>query len=171
MARGVAPQRCGTIRAVRFHPLSLRRPAAARCPKKRHCSGPVRRPPMPTSAPPPLPESPAPATPLAPAGPDDLTETSGERPMSDSSAEAAEHSRRALKSFVVRAGRMGTGQQRALAELGPRFMLPFQPGTLLQPAEVFGRSAPLVLEIGFGMGAATAEIAAARPDTDFLGGE
>lgn len=79
--------------------------------------------------------------------------------------------RRALRSFVVRAGRMGTGQQRALAELGPRYVLPFQPGPWLQPQAVFGRTAPLVLEIGFGMGAATAEIATHRPDTDFLGVE
>ncbi len=78
--------------------------------------------------------------------------------------------RRAIRSFVLRAGRMGTGQQRALETLGPRFVLPFSPAPIV-PAAVFGREAPLVLEIGFGMGAATAEIAAARPDTDFLGVE
>jgi tRNA (guanine-N7-)-methyltransferase len=65
---------------------------------------------------------------------------------------------------------MGTGQQRALETLGPRFVLPFAAQPLDAPA-VFGRRAPLVLEIGFGMGAATAEIAAQRPDTDFLGVE
>jgi tRNA (guanine-N7-)-methyltransferase len=78
--------------------------------------------------------------------------------------------RRTIRSFVLRAGRMGTGQQRALETLGPRFVLPFARAPI-DPAEVFGRKAPLVLEIGFGMGAATAEIAAARPDTDFLGVE
>jgi tRNA (guanine-N7-)-methyltransferase len=78
--------------------------------------------------------------------------------------------RRAIRSFVLRAGRMGTGQQRALETLGPRFVLPFSPSPL-DAAKEFGRAAPLVLEIGFGMGAATAEIAAARPDTDFLGVE
>ncbi len=77
---------------------------------------------------------------------------------------------RPIRSFVLRAGRMGSGQVRALAELGPRFVLPFQ-NTPLDPAAVFGRSAPLVLEIGFGMGDATAQIAAARPDTDFIGCE
>ena len=77
---------------------------------------------------------------------------------------------RAIRSFVLRAGRMGTGQQRALAELGPRFVLPYQ-ATLLQPEAVFGRSAPVVLEIGFGMGDTTAEIAAARPEQDYLGVE
>ena len=78
--------------------------------------------------------------------------------------------RRAIKSFVLRAGRMGSGQVRAMEELGPAYVLPYaaQP---LDPAQAFGRSAPLVLEIGFGMGDATAAIAAALPDTDFLGVE
>ena len=78
--------------------------------------------------------------------------------------------RRPIRSFVLRAGRMGTGQQRALQELGPRFVLPFQHAPL-DPAAVFGRQAPLVLEIGFGMGDATAQIAAAQPDLDFIGVE
>jgi tRNA (guanine-N7-)-methyltransferase len=75
--------------------------------------------------------------------------------------------RRPVKSYVLRAGRMGTGQVRALAELAPRWVLPFsaQP---LDAARAFGRDAPLLLEIGFGMGQATAAIAAARPDDDFL---
>ena len=77
---------------------------------------------------------------------------------------------RAIRSYVLRAGRLGTGQQRALAELGPRFILPFRPQALDFDA-VFGRKAPVVLEIGFGMGDATAQIAASRPDTDFIGVE
>lgn len=80
------------------------------------------------------------------------------------------HPHRTVRSYVLRAGRMGAGQQRALAELGPRYVLPFQPTPLDLPA-VFGRRAPCVLEIGFGMGGATAQIAAARPDTDFIGVE
>jgi tRNA (guanine-N7-)-methyltransferase len=76
--------------------------------------------------------------------------------------------RRSIRSFVVRAGRMGTGQTRALAELGPRFVLPYTPAALDARA-AFGRDAPLVLEIGFGMGDATAAIAAAAPEKDFLG--
>jgi tRNA (guanine-N7-)-methyltransferase len=76
--------------------------------------------------------------------------------------------RRPLRSFVLRAGRMGPGQQRALAELGPRFLLPFRPAPL-DLAATFGRAAPCVLEIGFGMGDATAQVAAAMPGTDFLG--
>jgi len=78
--------------------------------------------------------------------------------------------RRAIKSFVTRAGRMGTGQIKALAELGPKFVLPYEPERI-DPEQVFGRKAPLVLEIGFGMGGATAEIAATLPDHDFIGCE
>jgi tRNA (guanine-N7-)-methyltransferase len=78
--------------------------------------------------------------------------------------------RRGIRSFVVRAGRMGPGQTRALAELGPRFVLPYS-GAAVDWTAVFGRDAPRVLEIGFGMGDATAAIAQARPDTDFIGVE
>jgi tRNA (guanine-N7-)-methyltransferase len=75
-----------------------------------------------------------------------------------------------VRSFVLRAGRIGPGQQRALDELGPRFVLPFQ-AQPLDLAQTFGRDAPVVLEIGFGMGDATAQVAAAMPDTDFIGVE
>jgi tRNA (guanine-N7-)-methyltransferase len=77
---------------------------------------------------------------------------------------------RPVRSYVLRGGRMGSGQQRALAELGPRFVLPYQPRPL-DLAATFGRQAPVVLEIGFGMGDATAAIAAARPEVDFIGAE
>ena len=62
---------------------------------------------------------------------------------------------------------MGSGQVRALAELGPRFVLPLQP-VPIDPVAVFGRNAPLVVEIGFGMGQATAQIAALQRDADFI---
>jgi tRNA (guanine-N7-)-methyltransferase len=65
---------------------------------------------------------------------------------------------------------MGTGQVRALETLGPRYVVPYAE-QLLDPATVFGRQASLVLEIGFGMGDATAQIAQALPNTDFLGVE
>jgi tRNA (guanine-N7-)-methyltransferase len=74
----------------------------------------------------------------------------------------------AIRSYVLRAGRIGPGQQRALAELGPRFLLPFA-ARPLDVRATFGRDAPTVLEIGFGMGDATAQIAAAMPGTDFIG--
>jgi tRNA (guanine-N7-)-methyltransferase len=80
------------------------------------------------------------------------------------------HPRRPIRSFVMRGGRTGPGQQRALAELGPRFVLPYRP-QLLDLSTTFGRNAPCILEIGFGMGDATAQVAAALPDHDFLGVE
>jgi len=75
--------------------------------------------------------------------------------------------RRTIKSFVMRAGRTTEGQARALETLGPTFLLPFKPETLDYPA-VFGRQAPVVLEIGFGMGDATAKIAQVMPEVDFI---
>ena len=63
---------------------------------------------------------------------------------------------------------MGTGQQKALAELGPSHVLPYRPQPL-DLAAAFGRQADTIVEIGFGMGGATAEIAAARPADNFLG--
>ncbi len=75
---------------------------------------------------------------------------------------------RAIRSFVLRAGRLGTGQQKALSELGPRFLLSYS-GQMLDMAEIFGRSAPKILEIGFGMGSATALIAQEHPENDYLG--
>jgi tRNA (guanine-N7-)-methyltransferase len=76
--------------------------------------------------------------------------------------------RRPVRSYVLRAGRMGSGQVRALAELAPRYVVPFD-GAPLDPGTLFGRVAPLVVEVGFGMGQATAEIAAAHPERDFIG--
>jgi len=73
-----------------------------------------------------------------------------------------------IRSFVVRAGRIGPGQARALATLAPRFVIPFVAAPV-DLAAVFGRVAPLVVEIGFGMGSATAAIAAAAPHVDFVG--
>jgi tRNA (guanine-N7-)-methyltransferase len=80
----------------------------------------------------------------------------------------SEPQRRPVRSYVLRAGRMGSGQQRALAELAPRLVLPFEEHPIDSVA-LFGRAAPLVVEIGFGMGQATAAIAAERPDANFLG--
>ncbi|MET0384059.1 MAG: tRNA (guanosine(46)-N7)-methyltransferase TrmB [Burkholderiaceae bacterium] len=76
--------------------------------------------------------------------------------------------RRGIRSFVLRAGRMGTGQQKAMETLAPLHLIPHE-RKLLDFARAFGREAPVILEIGFGMGDATAQIAAARPGHDFLG--
>ena len=74
---------------------------------------------------------------------------------------------RAIRSFVLRAGRTTTGQQRALDALGPRFLVPYT-ATPLDLRAAFGREAPTILEIGFGMGDATAHIAALMPERNFL---
>jgi tRNA (guanine-N7-)-methyltransferase len=87
-----------------------------------------------------------------------------------SAAPEAKPFMRTVKSFVKRAGRTTLGQAKAFETLGPRFLLPYQP-SLLDTAILFPEApagAPLVLEIGFGMGEATAKIAATLPDTRFL---
>ncbi len=77
--------------------------------------------------------------------------------------------RRGVRSFVLRQGRMSPAQQRACDELYPRYGA--APATPIGFRALFGRDAPVVLEIGFGMGETTAAIAAAQPDVDFLGVE
>ena len=72
-----------------------------------------------------------------------------------------------IKSFVLRTGRTTIGQAKAFETLGPQFLLPYRNETLDLDA-TFGRSAPTILEIGFGMGEATASIAALLPDKNFL---
>lgn len=85
-----------------------------------------------------------------------------------SSAPVPVGARRPVRSFVLRQGRLSPAQQRALDELLPRYGLAFA-NAPLDWRRVFGRTAPVVLEIGFGMGETTAEIAAAHPERDFLG--
>lgn len=72
-----------------------------------------------------------------------------------------------IRSYVLRQGRISPAQQRALEGLSSRYAIAFtaQP---IDARAVFGRQAPLVLEIGSGMGETTAEIARARPETDFI---
>ncbi len=74
---------------------------------------------------------------------------------------------RTIRSFVRRTGRVTTGQAKAFEELGPKFLLPYT-GQPLEPQAAFGRPGKLILEIGFGMGEATAHIARVRPDDNFL---
>jgi len=74
---------------------------------------------------------------------------------------------RNIRSFVRRTGRTTVGQVKAFADVGPQFLLPYAAA----PADfeaMFQRQAPTVLEIGFGMGEATAHIAALMPEKNFL---
>ena len=66
---------------------------------------------------------------------------------------------------------MSPAQMRAVDTLSPAFVLPFSDAAPLNAAAIFGQHAPLIVEIGFGMGEATAHIAALLPDTNFLGCE
>jgi tRNA (guanine-N7-)-methyltransferase len=79
-----------------------------------------------------------------------------------------EQQHRSIRSFVRREGRLTRGQQRALAVLWPQFGID-RGDSLLDLEALFGRAAPKVLEIGFGMGTSLAAMAAARPEWDFVG--
>jgi tRNA (guanine-N7-)-methyltransferase len=83
---------------------------------------------------------------------------------------AGKSSHRAIRSYVLRTGRITPAQQRALEQHWPRFGVEFaaQP---LELVRLFGRVAPCTLEIGFGNGEHLLERAAAQPDQDFLGVE
>ena len=75
---------------------------------------------------------------------------------------------RRIRSFVKREGRLTTGQERAIKELLPIYGLSLQ-DQLLDLDSVFQRSAPRILEIGFGNGASLSEMAANHPEQDYLG--
>ena len=76
--------------------------------------------------------------------------------------------RRSIRSFVLRQGRVSNAQQRAIEELLPVHGVPYRASTL-DLAQLFGRDAPKILEIGFGMGETTAEIVREHPELDMLG--
>jgi tRNA (guanine-N7-)-methyltransferase len=72
-----------------------------------------------------------------------------------------------VRTFHPRRGRMGERHRDALARLWPAYGVPVGPA-VLDPAALFGRHVPLVLEIGSGMGEATADMAAADPERGYL---
>ncbi len=76
-------------------------------------------------------------------------------------------SKRHIRSFVLRQGRVSVAQQRAIDNLQPRYGIPYA-ARPLDLAQIFGRTAPVILEIGFGMGDTTAKIAQAHPENDYL---
>ena len=73
-----------------------------------------------------------------------------------------------IRSFVLRQGRVSNAQRRAVETLLPTFGIAYAPAPLDLDA-AFGRPAPKILEIGFGMGETTAQIALAHPHNDYLG--
>lgn len=73
-----------------------------------------------------------------------------------------------IRTYVVRAGRMTDAQKRALELYGSQYIIPFSP----QPIDfetIFKEKKPLVVEIGFGMGQATWQIAMQRPQFNYVG--
>ncbi len=101
----------------------------------------------------------------------------------DTTPTASKPFMRTVRSFVLRAGRTTTGQAKAMEELGPQYLLPYQSAAIDLVAAFANSSSaatnsstqlptqtptPVVLEIGFGMGEATAHIASVLPDTHFL---
>ena len=87
--------------------------------------------------------------------------------MTTQQADQPPSSIRHIRSFVRRGGRTTAGQRRTLEHLLPRYGL--TPDRRLDPAGVFGRTAPLTLEIGFGNGDTLVEMAAANPRRDHIG--
>lgn len=72
-----------------------------------------------------------------------------------------------IRSYVRRTGRVTTGQAKAFEDIGPQFLQSYT-NAPLDARTAFGREGKLILEIGFGMGEATAHIARVRPDDNFL---
>ena len=93
--------------------------------------------------------------------------TTPQTPQNDASPVNDAPFMRTIKTYVLRAGRMGTGQMRAFELYGPQFLVPYRESRL-DVSATFGRAAPLILEIGFGMGDATAKIAHVRPQDCLL---
>ncbi|MEE1837578.1 tRNA (guanosine(46)-N7)-methyltransferase TrmB [Streptomyces sp. SP17KL33] len=111
-------------------------------------------------------ESPEPRTPGASLRP---TRPKGEPRFPDGpkADPAGSHFERRIRSFQPRRSRVTAGQADALQRLWPKWGLDID-GRALDLVELFGNDRPVVLEIGFGMGEATAQMAAADPDTNVL---
>jgi len=99
-----------------------------------------------------------------------VTAAGTDTPPGDGAAETAAPAHPHIRSFALRRGRVTQAQRRACEEILPRLAIAYRPAPLDLDA-AFGRHAPTVLEIGFGMGETTAAIAQARPDLNFLGVE
>lgn len=97
------------------------------------------------------------------ASPTGIEPESSESPATDNPAQKWGH----IKSFVQHRAHVTPRQKNALDNYFDKWVLPYEPA-LLDPQKVFGRKAPMILEIGFGMGETTAYIAQHRPEHDFL---
>lgn len=73
-----------------------------------------------------------------------------------------------IRSFVLRAGRMSDAQRRSYETLAPQYCIPYEKQTI-DPSTLFGKKQPIIVEIGFGMGSATALIAEQNPSINYIG--
>ena len=96
-----------------------------------------------------------------------MIDTSSHPPAAPEAAPADASHPRNIRSFVRRTGRTTVGQAKAFEDMGPKYLLPYTAAPL-DFAAAYGRVAPTILEIGFGMGEATAHIAALMPEKNFL---
>lgn len=95
------------------------------------------------------------------------TETTQTQPSSEMPADIPAEKRR-IKSFVLRQGRLSKAQQNALDAMWPNYGLELE-DKLLDLTELFGRDAPTIVEIGFGMGTSLAAMAEAHPENNYIG--
>ena len=78
--------------------------------------------------------------------------------------------RRPVRTYVIRAGRMTVNEQRSYEELHHVWCIPFEHRTL-NFTDIFNNTNPVTMEIGFGMGHATAQIAQDNPNMNYIGSE
>ncbi len=88
--------------------------------------------------------------------------------MEQNSTSEEDLTKRRIRSFVRRDGRITKAQHDALHLLWPKHGIEYS-NSLLNLSELFQRDQPITLEIGFGSGSSLAEMAAAQPDQDFIG--
>ena len=86
----------------------------------------------------------------------------------DSSDQGDNSFYRTIKTYVMRAGRMTAAQEKAYHDLSHIYCVPFQE-TAINLVDVFGNTNPIIVEIGFGMGAATVQMAKENPNNNYLG--
>lgn len=88
--------------------------------------------------------------------------------MNDDSNDSLPLIKREVKTYVLRAGRMTAAQEKAYKELAPVYCIPFE-NKRINFVDIFGNTNPIIVEIGFGMGDATWQIAKANPNINYIG--
>ena len=86
----------------------------------------------------------------------------------DSSISGIGNFRREVKTYVLRIGRMTAAQEKSYNDLSAAWCIPYE-NKKINFVDIFGNTNPIVIEIGFGMGDATAELAEANPNVNYLG--